>query len=153
MLFKFLLDTFALRCFSCEENVGDACFSLLKHNVLQFLYVPSVVGEDGEAMGEHADLIQVSDLDLVHLRVVHISGVDPVSLIQGTFTRELLDDSYCFLADSSLCLLGARAAMVSSVHSWVLCKRVSEVTLLCRWFTNEDIASHPEVLAFFEFLQ
>ena len=54
---------------SSKEHIGDASLALLEHNVFELLNVPAHSGEDLEAVSEHANLVQVTHLNLVHAGV------------------------------------------------------------------------------------
>ena len=131
-----------------EENIGHACLSLFEDNVLQLLYVPAGCCEDLEAVGQHANFVQVSHLNLTHGCIVGHSSVHPVELVNLTFYIEFLDDSDGLLTYCGFSLLSARTAVVSTVDARMLSDRVSEVvSLLHRWLAKVDICANPEVRA------
>lgn len=129
---------------SLEEDVGDACLSLLKDNVLELLHVPLGFSEDAEAVREDSDFIVVPNANFGELSVALASGIDPVSTVNHALIRELADDSNGLLTNCRFGLLCAGSAMMSAIDSWVLCKSILPLTSLGRWLPVEHIKSAPE---------
>jgi len=119
--------------------------SLLEHNVFELLDVPARGCKHLEAVGENSDLVEMSYLDFAELSVSDNGGIDPVELVDNAFVVELLDHTDCLLTNGSFSLLSACTAMMSAIHSRVLCNRVHELASLSSWLTIVDVGADPEV--------